>query len=88
MFDLIKSLAPRIVQDLIMSAATLLVAHGYITASQSEGFVGSAFFIAMLVVNAAISHYRKADAAQYGASAVGGTLSQTTANAIAKGITP
>ena len=88
MGDLLKSLLPRVIQDLLTSGAAVLVAHGYLMASQSEAFVGSAFFLIMLVVNYSISQGRKADAATSGAAAVGGILAPSTAKAIAKGTHP
>jgi hypothetical protein len=68
--DLIKNMLPRVVQDLVTSAAALLVAHGFINADQTQGFIGSAFFIAMLIVNYFIANSRKAAAAQAGGMAV------------------
>lgn len=52
--DILKSLAPRIVQDLITSLAVFLASQGWITNAQQEEFIGAAFFLVMLVVNAAL----------------------------------
>lgn len=88
MWDILKTFAPRAVQDLITAAAGIMVAHGYISASQEEGFIGSAFFLAMLVVNYFIAQNRRANAAIAGANAAGATITPATATAIAKGKTP
>jgi hypothetical protein len=89
MFDtLIKSFAPRAIQDLITSIAGILVAHGFMTADQTQGFIGSAFFLAMLIVNYFIAQHRKANAAQVGAAVAGADLPRSTALNIAKGKIP
>lgn len=89
MFEtIIKNFLPRVVQDLLTSAAALLVAHGYITSSQEQGFIGSGFFLVMLVANYMIGQNRKVNAASAGASAVGGSLSPQVATLIAKGKAP
>ena len=89
MLDILKAFAPRAVQDLITAFAGYLAAHGFLTAgSQEKGFIGSAFFLSMLIVNYAISHSRKANAAIAGANAVGASISSATASDIAKGKTP
>jgi len=84
MLDLLKSFLPRIVQDILTSAAALLVAHGYIASSDVQGFVGSTFFLAMLIVNYVIDQSGKANAAAAGANTIGGALSPSQATAIAK----
>lgn len=71
---LIKSFAPRVVQDLITSLVALLAAHGYITADQTQSTIGSLFFLAMLIVNYFIGQKRKADAAVAGAASTGAVL--------------
>lgn len=85
---ILKNFLPRIVQDLVTSAVAILAAHGYITQSQEQATIGSAFFLAMLVINYVLHTNRKADAAAAGAVAVGGAISSETALAIAKGKTP
>ena len=85
---LLKNFLPRIVQDLVTSAAAILAAHGYIAASQEQAFIGSAFFLVMLAINYMLHTNRKADAATAGANAAGGAISSETALAIAKGKTP
>lgn len=85
MVDILKAFAPRAVQDLITAFAGYLAAHGFLTAgSQEQGFIGSAFFLAMLIINYAISHSRQANAAIAGANTVGASISSTQASAIAK----
>lgn len=89
MFDtLIKSFAPRALQDLITSAVTLLAAHGYITHDQEQSTIGSLFFLGMLAVNYFIAQHRKTNAVQAGASAVGAFIPRADAANIAKGKTP
>ena len=89
MLDILKSFAPRAVQDLITTAAALLAAHGYITpGAQEQRFIGASFFLVMLIVNYIIGQNRKADAAHAGANAVGASISTAEASAIAKGKTP
>lgn len=51
MNEILKAIAPRIVQDLITASATYLTAHGIITGSQTQDFIGAAFFLGMLIVN-------------------------------------
>lgn len=84
---LIKSFAPRVVQDLITSLVALLAAHGYITADQTQSTIGSLFFLGMLVVNYFIAQHRKANAAQTGAAITGSYLPRAEALNIAKGKT-
>jgi hypothetical protein len=84
MVDLLKSLLPRIVQDVITSAAAILATHGYLAADQQQGFIGSAFFLIMLAVNYFLSQNRKANAAIVGANTVGAPMTYSTASAIAK----
>jgi hypothetical protein len=85
---LLKNFLPRIVQDILTSGAAVLVAHGYITTDQQQGLIGSAFFIAMLIINYVISQNRKANAAHAGANAVGASISAEQAATIAKGKIP
>lgn len=85
MFDLIKSMLPRMVQDIITSAVTLLAAHGYITADQTQATIGSLFFLAMLVINWMIAQHRKTNAVVAGANATGSQITRADASAIAKG---
>lgn len=66
----IKTLAPRLVQDLVTALAGYLAAHGYITADQTQSLIGAAFFIVMLIVNRIIGDNRKEKAAQAGGLAV------------------
>lgn len=88
MWDMLKGFVPRAVQDLITSAAALLVAHGYITSSQEQGFIGSAFFLVMLAVNYFIAQSRKTAAVKDGAMYAGQVISNAEASAIVKGKTP
>lgn len=85
---ILTSLAPRIVQDLITSAAAVLTAHGYLIADDQQKFIGAAFFLVMLVVNYVLHLAHGADAAAAGANAAGGSITPETASAIAKGKTP
>jgi hypothetical protein len=70
MNDFIKQFASRSLQDFITAFAGYLAAHGFLAADQTQGFIGSAFFISMLFVNYGIGEYRKAHAAQDGGMAV------------------
>lgn len=88
MGDLLKSFLPRVVQDILTSAAAILASHGVIAADQEQQFIGATFFLAMLIINYFVAMSRKANAAQAGAAAVGGILPPSTATAIAKGKTP
>lgn len=49
--DLTQSLFAGIARDVIYSVAGAAAAHGYITQSQTEAFVGAGFFFAMLAFN-------------------------------------
>jgi hypothetical protein len=86
---ILTSLLPRIVQDLITSAAAVLTAHGFLAAdgSQTQGFIGAAFFLVMLAFNYMLHLNHGATAATNGAAAVGGTISPSAAIEIAKGKT-
>lgn len=54
--SLVKSVSQSVVQDVATSAAAYFAAHGWITADQTQGFVGSVFFLGMLAVNAYFQH--------------------------------
>lgn len=84
MGELLKSLAPRIAQDLITSGAALLVAHGYITSNQQQDFIGAAFFLIMLVINSFLHLNRQMRAAEAGANTVGSALTAAQSMSIAK----
>jgi hypothetical protein len=47
-----KSILQSVVQDVATSGAVALAGHGFITANQEQGFVGSVVFLVMLAVNA------------------------------------
>lgn len=85
---LLTSFMPRVLQDVITSAAALLTAHGFMTADQQQGFIGAAFFLAMLIINYIMHLSHGKDAASAGANAAGGSITPATASAIAKGKTP
>lgn len=53
---MLKAFAQSIVQDLVTAGAGLLTAHGWLAANQDQQFIGSAFFIVMLIVNAVLQH--------------------------------
>lgn len=84
MMDFISTFVPRAVQDTIQAIAGYLLLHGFLAADQVTGFEGSAFFLAMLVINYEISHFRKVNAANAGAITVGGILTPAQAHTIAK----
>lgn len=56
---LLKSLAPRIIQDVVTTGAGYLAAHGYLAADQQQAFIGSIFFLVMLVVNGGLHFSRQ-----------------------------
>ena len=87
---IITSMLPRIVQDLITSAAAILTAHGFLAAdgSQTQGFIGAGFFLVMLIINYGLHLDHGATAATAGAASVGAVISPTAAIEIAKGKTP
>jgi hypothetical protein len=82
------SLLPRLLQDLLVSAAALLTAHGYLDASDQQKFIGAAFFLSMLIINYVQHLKHGSNAATAGAEAVGGTITSLQASNIAKGKTP
>jgi len=73
---LIKSAIPRVVQDAVTAFAAYLATHGYITGDQTTGFIGSAFFLVMLLVNLIINQIRKHNAAIAGGAAVASAVPQ------------
>lgn len=85
--QIFTSMLPRILQDVITSAAALLTAHGFLAAdgSQTQGFIGAAFFLAMLIINYVLHLAHGSDAANAGAMMAGGTISPQAASAISKG---
>ena len=58
-----NSAVARLAQDLLTSLAAYLTAQGIITNDQQAGFVGSGFFLFMLLVNIVLHKIRGADAA-------------------------
>jgi len=49
---LIKNIASSVVRNLAVAAFGLLSAHGWATAADEQGVIGSVFFLCMLAVNA------------------------------------
>lgn len=78
--DFLTSFLPRAVQDLLTTLAGILVAHGYVTADQSQSFIGATFFLVMLVINYFIAKYRKNKAAVAGGLAVAAQTSDVPTN--------
>ena len=74
---LLKSAIPRVVQDTVTALAGYLAAHGIISGDQTTGFVGSAFFLAMIVVNLMVNQIRKHNAAVAGGVAVATVATDT-----------
>lgn len=59
--DWINSIVARVAQDLLTSLAAWLAAQGFITHDQETGFVGSGFFLAMLLINIVLHKGRATD---------------------------
>lgn len=60
--DWLHSITARLVQDALTSLAAYLATQGWLTAGdQEQAFIGSGFFLAMLVINAFLHKARAAD---------------------------
>lgn len=92
MLDMLKTFLPRAVQDILTGLASVLFAHGFLPdAASEEKFIGSTFFLSMLVINYFITQSRKGKAAIAGAASTGILLTPdvvSTAIAAGKGKTP
>lgn len=67
--DWINGIVARIAQDLITTLAGILISHGIMTSSQEQSFIGAAFFLVMLAINAVLHKVRAADNQTKGAVA-------------------
>lgn len=56
---MLKSIVQSLVQDAATAAAGYFSAHGFITADQTQGLIGSVVFLAMLIFNAVMQHKQK-----------------------------
>ncbi len=56
---ILDTLAKSVMRDAAVSLASVLAADGIITHDQTQGVIGSVFFLGMIAVNAFL-HHRKA----------------------------